>query len=105
MAISKEKKAELLQEYAGELRGPQAVLLTNCAGLTVAQMERVRRALRQEHSTLEVLRNALFAIAAKQAGARTLASAPHGATLAVLLQGRRDSPAKTLMALGASSSG
>ncbi len=100
MAISKDKKAELLQQYAGELEGSQAVLLTSCAGLTVAQMERVRRALRQEHSSAEVLRNALFAIAAERAGRPNLGSAPQGATLAVFCKGDASSPAKTLMTLG-----
>ncbi|MHB0876603.1 MAG: 50S ribosomal protein L10 [Anaerolineae bacterium] len=99
MAISKAKKSELLQQYSGELEGAQAVLLTNCAGLTVAQMQRVRRALRQEHSTAEVLRNALFAIAAERAGRPNLAEAPQGATLAVFCKGDASSPAKTLMAL------
>lgn len=99
MAISKDKKAELLQEYAGELEGSQAVLLTGCAGLTVAQMERVRRALRQEHSNAEVLRNALFAIAAERAGRPNLGSAMQGATLGVFCKGDPSSPAKTLMAL------
>jgi len=100
VAISREKKAQLLEQYAGELEGAQAVLLTNCSGLTVAQMEKVRRVLRQEHSDAEVLRNALFAIAARQAGRPNLADAPQGATLAVFCKGDPSSPAKTLMGLG-----
>lgn len=99
MAISRQKKAGLLEEYASALEGAQAVLLTSCTGLTVAQMEKVRRALRQEHSDAEVLRNALFAIAAKQAGRPNLADAPQGATLAVFCKGDPSSPAKTLMGL------
>ena len=99
MAITKEKKGELLQEYAGELEQSQSVLLAGYLGLSVAQMERVRRALRQEHSDAEVLRNALFGIAARQAGREHLADAPQGATLAVFCKGDPSSPAKTLMAL------
>jgi large subunit ribosomal protein L10 len=97
--ITKDKKSELLEEYTGELSSSQAVLLTGVAGLTVAQMERVRRALRQEHSDAEVLRNALFAIAAERAGRPSLGGALQGATLAVFCKGDASSPAKTLMTL------
>lgn len=99
MAISKDKKAALLEDYREDLRDSQAVILTRYAGLTVAQMERVRRAVRQEHSDLEVLRNTLFAIAAKEAGRNALAEAPEGPTLAVFVKGDPSSPAKTLMDL------
>jgi large subunit ribosomal protein L10 len=99
VAITKEKKAQLLEEYAQALEGSQCVYLANYSGATVEQMERVRRTLRQENASLEVLRNALFAIAARQAGNEILAEAPQGATLAIFCKGDPSSPAKSLGAL------
>ena len=96
MAIKKAKKAELLQEYGAELAGAKAIFLASYTGLTVSQMEKVRRTLRQENADLEVLRNALFTIAAKQAGQGAVASALQGATLAVFCKGDPTSPAKSL---------
>ena len=96
MAITKEKKAVLLQEYGEALGVASAVFLATYTGLTVRQMGRVRVALRQEHTDLEVLRNALFAIAARQAGLEALAAAPQGPTLAIFCKGDPTSPAKSL---------
>ena len=96
MAIKKEKKTALLQEYGAELAGAKAIFLANYTGLTVGQMEQVRKSLRQEHTDLEVLRNALFAIAAKQVGQEAVASALQGATLAIFCKGDPTSPAKSL---------
>jgi large subunit ribosomal protein L10 len=98
--ITRAEKEVLLKEYVEELNSSQAVFYATCAGLTVAQMRKVRTALRQDHADLEVLRNALFVLAGKQTGRETVAKAVQGPTLAIFCKGDPTSPAKTLAALG-----
>ena len=100
MAISREMKARLLEEYARYIEGAPCVLLANYSGMSVVQMERVRTVLLQDNTVLEVLRNALFGIAARQAGNKTLAEALQGGTLAIFCKGEPSSPAKSLGNLG-----
>jgi len=96
VAITRAEKEALVEEYTQVLGASRAIFLANYTGLGVSEMERVRGALRQEETHLEVLRNTLFALAARKAGAKTLAAALQGPTLAVFCKGDPTSPAKTL---------
>ena len=52
MAITREKKETLVAEYVEKLRRSQAVIVTEYRGLTVKQLEGLRRELRGCESEL-----------------------------------------------------
>ncbi|MCX7680926.1 MAG: 50S ribosomal protein L10 [Anaerolineae bacterium] len=68
MAISRERKRELLGEYIEQLRKSQGVILADYRGLTVSQMETLRRTLRPLGGSLQVSKNRLFKLALQQMG-------------------------------------
>ncbi|MFP4344033.1 MAG: 50S ribosomal protein L10 [Anaerolineales bacterium] len=60
MAISRERKEELLQEYREQLEQSQGMILAHYSGLTVAQMETLRRQARGEEGYVFVIKNTLL---------------------------------------------
>ncbi|NLT43160.1 MAG: 50S ribosomal protein L10 [Anaerolineae bacterium] len=96
MAISKNRKEGLVQEYADELGNSSAVFFAHYSGMTVSELERVRDAMAREETRVEVVRNRLMAIAAESAGKPKAVEILDGPTLAVFCLGDPTSPAKTL---------
>ena len=96
MAITRREKEALVEGYSEALTASRAVFLAKYTGLTVAEMERLRSALRQEETYLAVLRNTLFALASEKTGFEVLGQAVEGPTLAIFCRGDPTSPAKTL---------
>ena len=68
MAISKERKRELIQSYVEMLSQSQGIILTNYRGLTVSQIETVRNRLRELNSPYHVVKNTLLKLALQQVG-------------------------------------
>lgn len=68
MAISREKKQQILADYAGRLSQSQALILTDYRGLTVADLSELRTRMRQENGTFQIVKNTLFQLALEQAG-------------------------------------
>ncbi len=68
MAISKEKKAEIVAELADLLSSSQAVILTDYRGLTVADLGKLRGQLRGRGAKFLVAKNTLMALALQQTG-------------------------------------
>ena len=68
MAISKQRKEELVAEYVEQLKGSQGVILADFRGMTVSAMDQVRRALRPIGGKPQVVKNRLLALALKEAG-------------------------------------
>ena len=68
MAITKERKQELVEGYMEMLSQSQGLIFTNYRGLTVSQMETVRNKLREMNSSYHVIKNTLFKVALTQAG-------------------------------------
>ncbi len=68
MPITREKKGELVDEYVEKLRRAQAVFVTEYRGLTVKQLQDLRRDLRQSESELVVAKNTLMGRALTQLG-------------------------------------
>jgi len=66
LAISKERKAELLTEYVDQLRQSQGIILADYRGLSVSQMESIRRALRPLGGKLQVSKNRLLKLALQE---------------------------------------
>lgn len=68
MAISKEKKQQMVADYLDRMSNSQAVVLTDYRGLSVAELSELRRKLREENSVFQIVKNTLFKLALEQAG-------------------------------------
>jgi large subunit ribosomal protein L10 len=67
MAITKQKKEELVADLASKLREAKSIVFTDYRGLTVEELNEVRNELRKQGIEYKVLKNTLFKIAAKEA--------------------------------------
>ncbi|MGD8465536.1 MAG: 50S ribosomal protein L10 [Anaerolineae bacterium] len=67
MAISKEKKQQMVADYVERLSNSQAVIFTDYRGLDVAALTNLRRLLREEQSSYQIIKNTLFQLALEQA--------------------------------------
>ena len=61
-------KQELVKEIVGKLQASNSVIVAEYRGLTVAQIQELRRALRAESSTMFVYKNSLVERAAEELG-------------------------------------
>ncbi len=68
MAISREKKQELVKSYTEELSRSQAAILTDYRGLSVAELNQLRNKMREAGSGYHVVKNRLVKLALKEAG-------------------------------------
>ena len=68
MAISKEKKVQLLETYVSLLGDSQAIVVVSALGLTVAEVTQLRVKIRESGARFHVVKNTLFRRALTQAG-------------------------------------
>jgi large subunit ribosomal protein L10 len=68
LAISREKKEELIQNYIEELNLSQAVIITSYRGLKVSQVEQLRKKIRDAEGSFAVVKNTLAARALQEVG-------------------------------------
>lgn len=68
MAITREKKEELVERYRGALDSASAVVFTNYKGTKVAQLRSLRNKLKEHNATCIVVKNSLFKIALGEKG-------------------------------------
>ncbi len=68
MAITRQKKEELIERYRGELKTASAVVFTNFKGTNVAQLRSLRNRLKEHNTTCVVVKNTLFKIALGETG-------------------------------------
>ena len=68
MAITREKKNQLLQTYVSLLGDSQAVVFVSSRGLTVAEVTQLRTKIRETGAKYHVVKNTLFRRALDQAG-------------------------------------
>lgn len=68
MAITREKKGELVSEYTEKLRRSQAVIVSEYRGLTTKQLQDLRRELRAGGSEMVVAKNTLISRALSEVG-------------------------------------
>ncbi len=68
MAISKERKRELVEGYIQQLQASAGVIVTDYRGLRVAELEQLRRSLRENGAILEIVKNRLLKLALSQVG-------------------------------------
>lgn len=68
MAITKEKKSELVANYKELVDESRAMILTSYSGVTVKELEEVRRKIRELGGEFHVVKNTLFALVMEEAG-------------------------------------
>ena len=68
MAISREKKEEMVANYADNLSRSRAMILADYRGLTVANITQLRQNLRELDGAFHVVKNSLFQRALEEAG-------------------------------------
>jgi large subunit ribosomal protein L10 len=68
LAITREKKEELVQEYTERLNGSEAVIITDYRGLTVPEIQALRAEIRKVEGGFSVVKNSLARLALQEAG-------------------------------------
>ena len=68
MAISKEKKQELVKSYTEEFSRSQAAILTNYRGVSVTEINKLRNKMREAGSGCHVVKNRLVKLALREVG-------------------------------------
>jgi large subunit ribosomal protein L10 len=92
------KKEALVSELTERMQTAKAVVFTDYRGLTVAQVQALRKELAKHNATIEVTKNTLLAIAAKQAKREVPAGILEGPTATLFAFGDEVSPIKALVA-------
>jgi large subunit ribosomal protein L10 len=67
LAISKEKKQQIVADYVERMSNSQAIIFTDYRGLTVADLTELRRQLRGDNGVFQIVKNTLFKLALEQA--------------------------------------
>lgn len=68
MAISKERKNELVAQYVEWLNNSEAVVITEYSGLTMKQLDELRTKTRDAGGEFHIVKNTLGRVAFQQAG-------------------------------------
>lgn len=63
MAITKERKEALVQQYREQVQQSGGIILADYRGLRVTQMEQLRRSLREVEGSVSVVKNRLLKLA------------------------------------------
>lgn len=66
MAITRQKKEELLEQYKEQLEGASAVVFTDYRGISVSQIQSLRTKLKDAGATYMVVKNSIFGLALEQ---------------------------------------
>ena len=96
MAISKDKKQQMVASYVDQMSKSQAIILTDYCGLTVAQFMDLRKRLRENSGGLQVIKNSLFKLALEKAGISVPTDGIEGTLAASYCFGEVPPVAKTL---------
>lgn len=68
MAITRQKKEELVQQYVEQLKGSDAIIITGYRGLTVTQLQELRNKIREAEGAFTVVKNTLAERALAEVG-------------------------------------
>jgi large subunit ribosomal protein L10 len=66
LALSREEKVERVAQYVEQLEGSRGIILVDYRGLTVGEMEKIRRKLRPMASQFQVVKNRLLNLALEE---------------------------------------
>ena len=81
LRVDRAAKAESIGELAGVFKASQVVVVAHYSGLTVAQMQSLRRQMRQAGASVKVAKNRLAKLALKDADAAAIAPLLKGPTV------------------------
>lgn len=68
MAVSRQKKKELVDQYLNWIEESRALVLTHYIGLSVSQLDELRRNLREVGGEFHIVKNTLTQLAFERAG-------------------------------------
>jgi large subunit ribosomal protein L10 len=68
LAITREKKEQMVADYVDKMSNSRALILADYRGLTVADLTDLRRRLREDSGVFQIVKNTLFRLALDQAG-------------------------------------
>ena len=68
MAITRAKKEELIQQYVEQLNGSEAIVFTDYRGLTVADLQLLRKKVREAEGSYSIVKNTLARRALAEVG-------------------------------------
>jgi large subunit ribosomal protein L10 len=68
MGSPREAKADQIEEFQGEVEAAKTIILAEYKGITVAEMERLRRKLRDAGGHVRIIKNTLAQLALKRLG-------------------------------------
>jgi len=80
VAISKQRKQEMVEQYQRLLQRSQGIVLTSYEGLTMKELEGLRRRLREVGGEFHIVKNSLIDRAAKGLGMPLPQEVMHGTT-------------------------
>lgn len=83
MAISKERKDELVQQYVDWVNRSQALFLTQYSGLSMKQIDDLRSKIREAGGEFHVVKNTLGRVAFEKAGMQITEKQLEGSTAVV----------------------
>jgi len=97
LALTREKKRQIVEELTERLKTSQVVILTDYRGLTVQQMQELRSRLRETDSEFQVVKNTLTRIALQRCGKPVPEELLTGPTAALFLHDDIAKPTKALL--------
>ncbi len=97
MAISRERKEQVVEELTELLKASQGIVLTDYRGLNVNDMMNLRRRLHESGAVFKVAKNTLTKLALQRAGLPTPEDMLEGPTAITFLKDDVAGPAKTLL--------
>jgi ribosomal protein L10 len=80
LAITKERKKELVEEYRRLIEGSRGHVLTSYSGVTVTDLEELRRKLREVGGEFHIVKNSLMKLVLDEAGLAVPEGAFEGTT-------------------------
>ena len=95
--MSKENKAQIIEELQKDFTKSNVVILTDYRGLATPQMTTLRRRLQESNSEYKVVKNTLARIALERNGGNDVASSFEGPTAIALGYGDITAPARILI--------
>ena len=98
MAISRERKDQMLTQYRQQMADSSGILMADYSALTVAQMESLRRAVREQEGQVFVVKNTLFKKVLEEQGLTISDELLTGATIAAFCHGDVPPVAKAIRA-------
>lgn len=91
------QKVATVAHLTEQMQNAKAVVFTDYRGLTVSQISELRKALAKHDATLEVTKNSLMNLAAKEAGKEVQAEVLQGPTATLFAFGDEVAPLKALV--------